>query len=810
VGALWHDVKIGVRVLLKSRWVTALAILALALGIGANTAIFSISIAILQKPVSFPNLDRLAVIINLIPHETAEWDDVTPADYLDWKNQNKSFEVMSATEGTPLNLTEHGGEPERLHGTKIEANFFDVLSVQPMMGRAFLPEETQPGRDQETILSYGLWERRFASDRNIQGKEAVFDGKKYTIVGVMGKEFDFPANSQAFLPLTMDKERKMDRSNHSLEPLVRLKPGVTMNEAQAEMFTIVGRLQQQFPDAERDWGVRVMPLPVFVSGEISQQYCRMLIGAVILLMAIACANVANLLFARSASRQREMAVRRAMGASRARIIRQLLIESLLLSGAGACIGLVIGQWGITLIRHYMPPEIEIHLAYWKHVRLEPDVFLYSVAVALIAGIVSGIAPAFQSSKADINEELKEGGRSNTGGRGRQRLRSVFVVVEVAMSLVLLIGAGLMSKGFSALMSVHNNLDTRSILTMRTSLPESKYKTPQQQSAFYEKVLNQFASIPGVESAAMAVRMPFGDGGDSEILSIQGRPAQSGEFRLTNIQCVNPDYFSMMKIPLRSGRFLSNSDGAEQPQVGVISQKAAEKFFSGENALGKYIKVGKEDSTSPWVQIVGVVSDLKYEPWDREEAPYLYLPYQQAPQRLTTLALRTRGDALAFAAAARSKLASVDPDQPVFEVESLQKVISNQLIGLGYVAVMMTAIGVIALVLASIGVYGVMAYSVTERTHEIGVRVALGAQSRNVFGMVFKHGIVMTSIGLLIGLPLSVALAQLLANLVYGVSNADLVTFIGVTFLMCAITLLACYIPAQKALRVDPMVALRYE
>jgi len=807
---IWQDVRCGFRVLLKSPWVTALAVFALGLGIGANAAIFSVAIAILQKPVAFSNVDRLVAVVDLVPHQISEWTDVSPADYLEWKSQSHSFEAMTAMEGAALNLTTPRGEPERLRGELIPANYFEVLGEGPALGRPFLAEEEQLGRDQEAILTYGLWQRRFASDPKIVGQIAVFNDKKYTIVGVMGKEFNFPGNSQVFLPLAMDNSQKNDRSNHFVEPIARLKPGVSLRDAQAEMFTIEGRLQQQFPMEEKEWSVSVMPLTVFVSGEIADGYCRMLIGAVILLMGIACANVANLLFARSASRQREMAVRRAMGASRVRIVRQLLIESLLLAGAGACLGLLIGQWGISLLRLYMPPEIEMHLSYWKHVRLEPDVFLYSVAVALLAGIISGLAPAFQSSKADVNEELKEGGRANTGGRARQRLRSIFVVAEVALSLVLLIGAGLMSKGFRSLMDVHQNLAPETVLSMRISLPDSKYKTPSQQAAFYDQALHEFASIPGVKSSAVAVKVPYGNGDYVKFISIQNRPTQPGEYRITQIQSVSPDFMPMMKIPLREGRLLSDADGPDQPLVGVISERFVQRWFQGESPLGKYFKLGNDSSPDPWVKIAGVVGDIKYEPWSREESPYVYLPYRQAPQKLATLVVRTEGDATAFASAVRGKIASVDPDQPIFEVQSLRTVISNQLLGLSYVAAMLGSVGLIALVLASIGVYGVMTYSVTERTHEIGVRVALGAQQGDVLRLVLRHGILMTGIGLLIGLPLSVGLSHLLAELIYGVSSVDFATFGGVTVLMCAITLLACYVPARRAARVDPLVALRYE
>ncbi|MGB0033987.1 MAG: ABC transporter permease [Candidatus Acidiferrales bacterium] len=808
MGAIWQDVRFGFRMLLKNPGFTALAVLALALGIGANTAVFSVAIAFLTKPVSFPNLDRLVVVLNVTPGQT-DTDAVSPADYLDWKRQSVSFEDMTTMENAGLNLTGNG-DPERMRGELVPSNFFSVLGASPALGRPFLPEEEQPGRDQEAILSNGLWRRRFASDPGIIGKVVTFNGKTYTVVGVMGDDFNFPASAQVWLPLAMSDQKRSVRGDHSLAPIARLKSGVSLRQAQAEMFTIEGRLQRQFPQTDQGWSVKVMPVGVFVSGEISVAYCRMLIGAVIFVLLIACANVANLLFARSAGRQREMAVRRALGATRLRIVRQLLTESLLLAGAGACVGLLAGVWSIGVIRSYMPPEVERFLPMWKHVRLEKDVFLYTVFVAVMAGIISGLAPAFQTSKPEIYEELKEGGRSSTSGHARQRLRSIFVIAEVALSLILMVGAGLMAKGVRALLSANPNLEPEKDLTMRISLPESRYKTPQQQSAFYEQVLRRFETIPGVESAAIASVVPFGNGGESDVISIQGRPAQPSEYRVANIESVNPDYFRMMKIPLREGRLLAGSDSTEQPLVAVVDQNLARRYFPGENPIGKFIKLGAEDSKSPWVKIVGIVGDIKYEPYERLDTPALYRPYQQYPQNLAYLAIRTKSDPTSFGAAARSQIAGVDPEQPVFDVTPLQAVISNRVIGVSYVAVILGVMGILALVLASIGVYGVMAYSVTERTHEIGVRLTLGAQQRDILRLVLTRGILLTGIGLLIGLPSSIALAQLMANLLYGVSAADVITFSGTTFLLCGITLLACYIPARHAMRVDPMVALRYE
>jgi putative ABC transport system permease protein len=809
MGTLLQDVRFGFRMLLKSPGFTALAVLALALGIGANTAVFSVAIAFLKKPVALPYLDRLVMVLTLAPNETVGWNDVSPADYLEWKKQAQSFEEMGATQQIDANFTGKG-DPEKVQALLASANFFAVVGVPPAMGRPFLPEEEEAGHEQELILSYGLWQRRFGSDPNILGKTATINGKSCTIVGVTAKDFDFPGGTQIWMPLAMSDKEKTVRTNHYIDPIARRKPGVSLGSAAAEMWTIQSRLRQQYPKDEEGWRTKLMPVGVFVAGEIADQYCEMLIVAVLFVLLIACANVANLLFARSASRMKEVALRRALGANRVRIIRQLLTESVMLAVVGAALGLLLGQWGIGLIRHYMPPEVERELPMWRHVRLETDVFFYTVAITFLAGLISGLAPAFHTSKADVYEELKEGGRGGTAGRKRQRLRSVFVVAEVALSLILLMGAGLMSKGVYALLYVNQNLDPGQILTMKVVLPESKYKTTQQKASFYERVMEQFHTIPGVQAAAVATQVPFGDYGDIEPVSLQGKPLQPGEFLRANFESVNADYFRTIKTPLLDGRLIAETDGADQPPVVDISQSFAQRYFPGENPLGKFIKRGQPDSEQSWAKVVGTVADVKYNPLERQETPPVYVPYRQAPSSYTYLALKTAGDPTAFGFAVREAIDAVDPDQPIDEVWTLQKVISNQLLGLAYVAVMLSVLGMIALVLASIGVYGVMAYSVSERTHEIGVRLALGAQRRDVMRLVLTRGVMLTSIGLLIGLPLSIALAQLVAGIIFGVSAGDLTTFVGVTLLLCAITMLACYIPARRAMSVDPIVALRYE
>jgi putative ABC transport system permease protein len=804
-----QDLRYGLRMLLKNPAFTWLAVVALALGIGANTAVFSVAIAFLRKPVALPHLDHLVMVLSLPPGESINFSSVSPADYLDWKTQGHSYEEIAVWKYSDVNLT-GTGEPEKLIGGLVSANFFDTVGVQPTIGRAFRPEEDLPGHDQQVILSNGLWQRRFGSDPAVVGKTMLLDGKKYDVVGVAGREFTFPVGVEVWLPLALKPEEQTLRTSRTLFPMFRVKPGVSVKDVRAEMATIQGRISKQFPETDADWTVKVLPVGVFVSGEQTNQYCLLLIGAVIFVMLIACANVANLLLARAASRSKEIAVRQSLGAGRARIVYQLLTESLLLAVVSTAFGLLLGKIGIGLLRYYMPPDVEKYLPMWKHVQLEWDVFWYAVVVALFAGIISGIAPAFQTSRSDIHDALKEGGRGNSEGRDRQRLRTIFVISEVALSLILLVGAGLMTKGVRALLVVNQNLEPQSILTMHVSLPESKYKTPQLQAAFFDQALQRLKAIPGVRASMVATEVPYGDDEVDNTVTIQNRPARSGEFRNANIENVNADYFAALHIPLRAGRLLEERDALEQAPVVVVSQSFARRFFPGEDPIGKFVKAGADDAKSPWAKIVGVVGDIKYGVFETQIAPPIYFPYRQAPQAFTYMAIKTERDPNAFVTAVHREIAAVDPDLPVSEFFTLQKVFSDQVLGLSYVAVMLTVMGIIALVLAAVGVYGVMAYSVAERTQEIGVRVAMGAQPRDVLRLIMSRGILITSVGLLIGLPLAWGLAQLMASLIYGVSAGDVTTFAAITLLMGAITLVACYVPTRKAMSVDPIIALRYE
>ncbi len=809
MGSLMQDFRFAIRMMAKSPGFAALAVIALGLGIGANTAVFSVANAFIRKPVDFPQLDRLVVLFDKQAGNASRWESVTPADYFEWKDQNQSYERMGAFDWNDINLT-GAGDPEKLQGVVASEEFFEIVGVAPAVGRTFLPGECEPGHDHEAVLSYPLWQERFGGDPRISGKTTTLDGQSYTIVGVMPKAFSFPASAQIWTPLAMDSKERAQRDSHHIHPLARLRPGVAVAQAQAELETLQRRAQENYPQQEKGWDVWVMPLRTYAAGIESGQYALLLLGAVGFVMLIACANVANLLLARSTGRQRELAIRRALGAGRRRIMQQLLAESVLLGVGGAAVGLAIGAWGIAATVNYMPPEVERYISAWKSIRLDRDVFIFTMAVSALAGMLAGIAPALLSSRPDLVETLKAGGRGTSGSRSHHRLRSTFVVVEIALSLVLLVGATLMSKGVRGIFGMNFKFDPQTLLTMELTLPQSKYKDAPQQAQFYERLIERVASVPGAESVAIATGVPLGDGNVWDYFSVEGRPAQPGEQQTAERETISPSFFHAMHIPLVAGREFSDADGANTERVAIVSETLARQFWPGKSAIGQRVKIGHDDSPDPWATIVGVSSDVTYEIWEQKSLLAVYLPYRQAAYPYTYLVIRTKGPATAIFPAVRSEISSLDPEQPAFDVMTLERVISNQILGLSYVAVVLGALGLIALLLASVGVYGVMAYAVTERTHEIGVRMALGAQQRDVLRMLIRRGLALTAMGLGIGVPIAFVLAELLASLLYGVHANDLISFAAGVIVLSGVALLACLVPARKAMRVDPMVALRYE
>ena len=804
-----QDISYGIRMLKKNPGVTILAIVALALGIGVNTAIFSVADAFLLRPVPYPNLDRVVTLYETVPQRNIDDNAASPADFDDWKKQTKSFDRLAAFQWYSVNLTGEGN-PQRVQAFLVSQNFFDTLSEQPVLGRAFLPEEEQPGKDHEVILTNGLWERRYGSDRNVVGKSIQIDRESYTVVGVMGKDFKYPFSVELWMPLAMDAKEKAIRKSHYLFTLGQLKPGASVSQARAELVAINSRLSTEYPQTNKGWGVRVLPFRQAVSGDLTRQYTLLLMGAVGFVLLIACANIANLQLARAANRQKEIALRSAMGATRWRVIRQLLTESILMALAGGAAGLMVAQWAIDLILSNMPPDVAQYVAGWQEIRLDSRAFLFTLAIAIVAGILSGLAPALQSSKTDINEALKEGGHGSSAGRKRHFVRNVLVVAEISMSVILLVGAGLLVKGFRALINVNQNFEPNSLLTFRTSLPAAKYTSPQKISAFYDETLRQLQSLPGVKSASLVTSVPYSNSYSSDTFSIEGRMFPVGEIPTATSETVSSNYLQTMHIPLLRGREFQESDNADSPHVAIISQVLAQRYWPTENPLGKRIKFGSEDSKNSWAEIVGVSGEVKYNWISSGQEPTIYLPYLQHPVGYSQFALRMSGDPNSFTSAVRSRIANVDPEQPISEVKPLNQVIHESVVGIAYVAVMMAVLGVIALLLSAVGVFGVMAYSVTERTREFGIRVAFGAQQKDVLRIVFHRGMILTGIGMAIGLPISLAMSQLMASLLYGVSASDPIIFSGVTILLAGIALLACYIPARRAMQVDPMIALRYE
>jgi putative ABC transport system permease protein len=574
------------------------------------------------------------------------------------------------------------------------------------------------------------------------------------------------------------------------------------------MQSIAQRLAEESPQTNRGWQVRVVPARKFLTGELTVRYTVFVMYAVGFVLLIACANVANLQFARSAGRQKEIAVRTAMGASRWRIVRQLLMESVLVALAGAALSILLGQWAVDLILANMPAEIAKYVAGWEQIRMDGRVFLFTLGIATLAGIISGLAPAVISSKPDLNETLKETSRGASAGSARSRLRNMLLVGEIALALILLVGAGLMIKGVHALMEVNRNFAPESLLTMRLTLPQWKYKEAQQTVHVYEEAVSALETIPGVTSTTLATNLPYGNGGASYSFIMEGRPAPApGELRRAQIQNISPNYFRAMHIRLREGHAFSEADSANTKRVAVIGESFARQYFRGEDPLGKRIKF---EESEPWKTIVGVADDVHYEWIDRKPAPVVYQPYRQSWWPSAYLAVRTNGDPLQLVPAVRSRIAAIDPELPVFEIKTLDRVISQSVLGLSYVAVIMTVVGAIALVLACVGVYGVMAYTVSERTREIGIRMALGAERVDVLRMVMGRGMVVTAAGLVIGFAIAFMLAHILSSLIFGVSATDWQIFFGISLALAAAALTASYVPARRATRVDPVIALRYE
>ncbi|MCP9495921.1 MAG: ABC transporter permease [Pyrinomonadaceae bacterium MAG19_C2-C3] len=803
----WQDLRYGLRMLVKNPGFTVVAVIALALGIGANSAIFSVVNTVLLRPLPYKDPDRLVMVWEDNTRSGFPRDTPAAANYVDWRDQNQVFEGMAAIADQSFNLTGIG-EPERIEGKRVSANLFPLLGVEPQLGRAFLPEEDQPGGGRVVLLSHGLWQRRFGSDANITGKPLSLNGEIYTVVGVMSPDFQFPSREdELWVPIAFTSQEAASRGRHYLKVIARTKQGVTLQQAQAEMNTIAARLGQQYPDQNTDLGATVTSLHDHVVGDIKPALL-ILLGAVGLVLLIACANVANLLLARAAVRQKEIAVRIALGASRLRLIRQFLTESILLSVLGGVVGLLLSLWGVKLLKAFIPENI----SQVQSVTVDAKVLLFTLLVSLLTGLIFGLAPITQASNFNLNETLKEGGRdSATGSRGN-RIRGLLVVTEVAISLILLIGAGLLINSFLRLRNVDTGFRADNLLTMRIVLPTLKYPDQTRRTAFYTELVSRIENLPGVQTAAVTNWIPLVQQGDSQGISIEGRPDPGpGKNPVVVTRVVSPDYFSTMGIQLLQGRQFGDQDRVDSPRVIVVSQEMARRYWQGEDPLGKRIKTGGANSPNPWMEIVGVTKDVRQVKLDADPKPQMYVPYTQPVFfQPSHLVVRTDVEPRSLAATVRKTVWEIDKDQPVSNISTMEDVLSESIARQRFSMLLLGIFAAVALVLAAVGIYGVMSYSITQRTHEIGIRMALGAQASDVLKLAIGGGLKLVFIGVAIGLALSFVLTRLMSSLLFGVTATDPLTFVAVSLSLIVVALAACFVPARRATKVDPLIALRYE
>jgi putative ABC transport system permease protein len=803
--SLLQDIRYAIRVLLKSPGFTAVALLTLTLGIGANTAIFSVVNAVLLRPLPYQESEKLVFITERSP--VLEGMSVAYPNFLDWRDQNSVFDNIGVYRRQSFNLT-GGGEPERLVGGEVSADVFAALRTNPLLGRTFVAEEDRPGADPVVVLGYGLWQRRFGREAGVIGQTLTLNGKVHTVVGVMPNDFRFPSGVDLWVPVGLNKDNpSWNRGNHpGLFAIARLKPGMTIRDAQAEMDTIAIRLEQQY--AQTNAGNRVSITPLFdrIVGDI-RTVLLILLAAVGLVLLIACANVANLLMARAAARQKEIAVRMALGATRSRLIRQLLTESVMLSVTGGALGLLLALWGTDLLVAISPGDIPR----FAEIKLDNRVLGFTGGVALLTGILFGLAPALYSSRLNLNEMLKEGGRSATASFRRQRVRSLLVISEVAIALVLLISAGLLIKSFLVIQRVDPGFNPDNVLTAGLPLPRTKYLEPEKRIAFYESLFSRISALPGVEAVGAVSDLPVESGSQTYFVVEDNPNPPLEEMPLAEYSLVSTGYFKAMGLRLMKGREFNEQDARNAPGVCIIDEKFAETYWPGQDPLGKRMKYGGANPDNPWSVVVGVVANVKYQGLDQQSPRVqIFLPYTQATFLGASLVVRAAGDPGILAAAVRKEVSTMDPDLPVSDIRTMSEVIKGSV---GRRRLSMTLIGIfagVAMTLSAIGLYGVMSYSVSQRTHEIGIRMALGARERDVLRLVVGHGMALAIVGVAVGLVGALALTRLLSSLLFGVSATDTSTFIVISLLLAGVALVACAVPARRATKVDPMVALRYE
>jgi putative ABC transport system permease protein len=818
---LWQDLRFGARMLMKTPGFTMIAVITLALGIGANTAIFSVVNGVLLRQLPYEKPEQLAFIWEKFSSWGLEQIPVSASEFTDYRNQTQFFSNLAAFDPADFNLT--GGDlPERVPGAQVSASLFPLLGVKPQLGRAFSYEEDQPGRDNVVLLNHGLWRRRFGADPGIIGRTLALNGRSYTVIGVMPPSFQFPMSlfgikgltftqpAELWTPVAFSADRLKERASRSLCVIGRLKPGVTLTQANAEVNAIAYRMRRQYPEnyPPEGWGAYAVSLHEQIVGRMRLPLL-VLLGAVSLVLLIACANVASLLLARSTVRRKEIAVRAALGASRRRITRQLLTENLLLAFCGGGLGLLIALWGtdqlVSLSSQTLPRM--------KEVGIDGRVLGFTLLASMLTGLVFGLMPVIEASKLDLNEVLKEGGRRGAVSAGQKRLRSLIVVAEFALALVLLIGAGLLSRSFWRLQNVSPGFETENALTFQITLPWASYTGSRQAAAFFQQAIDRISHLPGVKAAGAASILPLSGSNNDQGFVIEGRPLRDlnkdvgdEEFRV-----VTPGYFRTMGIPLLKGRSFNDDDNADIAGVTIINQAFAERHFRGEEPLGKRLTMDDpRESNAKWLTIVGVVGDVRHSGLNVAAKPEFYVSLLQYTRWSMTLVARAGADPVSLTDAIRREILAMDPQLPLYNVRPMERVIDESVAPQRLSTFLFGGFAALALTLAAIGVYGVMSYAVAQRTNEIGIRIALGAQTRDVLKLVVTQGMKPAMAGVAIGLAAAFGLTQLIKNLLFDVSPTDPLTFAVITLLITAIGALACWIPARRATKVDPLVALRAE
>ncbi len=807
----------GARMLLKNPGFTLIAVLTLALGIGANTAIFSVLNFVLLRPLEYADPDRLVMVWERNLKKGFSESPTSFANFVDFRDGVKSVELAAFTDAN-FNVT-GGDQPQRVAGLRVSANLFSVLGTNPLYGRWFAAHEDKPGSGHVLILSYGLWQRTFAGNANLVNQSVQLNGQSYTVVGIMPPNFKFPpsfsaniagseetlTNAELWVPLTTD-DVPLVREIRNLKMVGRLKPGVAPQQAQAEINSVASRLDKDFPDVNGGIESHVIPMHEQVTGDISLALWVLMV-AVALVLLIACANVANLLLAKATSRQKEIAIRTAIGATRSRILRQLLTESMLLGVLGGVLGLLFAIFGARALIAL----VTVNIPRLKDFSFDARTLLFTLGIALFTSLIFGLAPALDASKVNLNEALKEGGRSSSGGAARNKLRNALVIAEVALAVVLVTASGLMFRSFLQLQRVNPGFTPGNLVTLELELPEATYKVDQQQRNFQQQLLQKVRAVPGVTNVATVDNLPFSGNAFNSSFMVEGRPVPPVTERpRAYYRVVSPDYFSTMGIQMIRGNQFTDRDTAEVPGVAIINDVAAKKFWPGEEPIGKKIKRGRPESKNPWVTIVGIVSSGAQNSLRESAQPEIYTPYLQNTSRMFTLVARTSTDARTMAGSIRKEVWATDKDLPVSNMKLMDELISNSVAQPRFYVILLSVFAGLALVLAAVGVYGVMSYSVTLRTHDIGIRMALGALPMDIFKHVITQALLLALVGLGIGLALAVTSTRVLSSLLYGISATDPITLGATALVLLFVALLASYLPARRATKVDPMVTLRYE